>query len=186
MRRSAQSIALLVALALALLVPTASSAGAQPGPFHVIANMTLAYSGTTDVAGTVKADIHAPANWANVPGYCSFDASDEGDFKASRAVIERVWLWPWLDDSIGKWANWAFVWGNECLYSASQAPICRDIAWAFIDYIEPTLTDIQITCWWDGGIRPPNDETCDVCNGPTAHLDWYPVVRGSLVVMMNE
>ena len=72
------------------------------------------------------------------------------------------------------------------MYFASEAPICTDVAWAFIDYTNPTLTDIQISCWWDDGIRPPNDETWAVCDGPTAHQIWYPVVSGSLLVTMKQ
>jgi hypothetical protein len=148
--------------------------------------MTLASPDGADVIGTVKADIHQPSGWADIPGFYSFDGSRSNPLRAARAVIERVYFWPWLDESNGEWANWAFVWGNQCMYFAFEAPVCTDVAWAFIDYRNPTLTDIQISCGWEDGIRPPGDETWEVCNGPTAHQVWYPVVGGSLVVSMKQ
>lgn len=168
-----------VALALVLLVPTASTVGVQPGSGRVIANMAMAAEGSTDVIGWGKADIRQPTSWADPPGYYAFDAVNGTKF---RSIVERVWFWPWQDEQ-GDMANWAFVWAYECPFHADGAPTCTDVAWAFVDYVKPALTDFQITCWWDGGVRPEG-ETWEICDAENAHQDRTYVVGGELVVQL--
>jgi hypothetical protein len=182
MSRFMRLVVLLIALTLVGLAPAASTAGVQPGGDRVIANMAMAVEGTTDIIGRGKADIRQPTSYTDPPGYFSFDAVNGTKF---RSIVERVYFWPWSDEQ-GNRANWAFVWAYECPFHVGGPPTCTDVAWAFVDYADPSLTDFQITCWWDDGMRPPGETWQEICDAPNAHKDWTQVVAGSLVVLMSE
>ncbi len=184
-------IAVTLASVLVLLAPATSLANIAPGQqSRVIANLRMAPSGTTDVVGSVTADVHAPANWADAPGSYSFDGTGSGvyaDLKHARGVIQRASFWPWVDDAKGAKANFAFLEGVQCLYFASQEPYCVDASWAFIDYFDPKIPDVQVSCWWTDGVRPAGLtgwDTCEPSLSPTTHQDWYDVVSGSLQVFL--
>jgi hypothetical protein len=181
-----------ILFALALIVPlTVSSVAAAPRVGHqsrVIANIVMAPYGTTDAVGRVTADIHAPADSADVPGAYSFDGNAANDLKHAQGVVQRASFWPWVNDVTGAKANFAFIEGVQCLYWASRDPYCTDASWAFIDYQDPKIPDVQVSCWWTDGVRPApatgDWTTCDSGFTPTAHQDWYEVVKGSLVVRL--
>jgi hypothetical protein len=169
---------------------TVSSVAAAPGAgqqSRVIANIVMAPSGTTDAVGRVIADVHAPANSADVPGDYSFDGNAANDLKHARGVVQRAFFWLWQPGTPAE-ANFAFIEGVQCLYWASQDPSCTDASWAFIDYRDPGIPDVQVSCWWDDGVRPAawagTWNSCDSRFTPTAHQDWYDVVQGSLVVQL--
>ena len=180
-------VAILSTLALIASLTVSSVAATPPrGQSRVIANIVMAPYGTTDAVGRVTADVHAPANSADVPGDYSFDGNAANDLKHARGVVQRASFWPWVNDVTGAKANFAFIEGVQCLYWASQDPKCTDASWAFIDYLDPRIPDVQVSCWWDGGVRPAEWtgtwNSCDSRFTPTAHQDWYDVVQGSLVV----
>jgi hypothetical protein len=181
MARVVRPIVLVLALALVGLASAASAAGAQPTGNRVIMDAAMAPLGTTDSIGWGHADIREPGSWAEPPGTYSFDAVNGMKF---RNVLERVFFWPWWDEQ-GNRANWAFVWGHNCAFAVDGPPVCGDVAWGFVDYADPGLKDFQITCWWDGGVRPAGD-TWDICDAPNAHQEWTQVVRGSLIVKMSK
>jgi hypothetical protein len=177
--------------ALALIIPlTVSSVAAAPAvgrQSRVIANIVMAPFGTTDAVGRVTADVHAPANSADVPGDYSFDGNAANDLKHARGVVQHAYFWLWNPGAPTE-ANFAFIEGVQCLYWASRDPSCTDASWAFIDYRDPKIPDVQVSCWWDGGVRPADWSgtwnSCDSGFTPTAHQDWYEVVKGSLVVRL--
>jgi len=181
-------LAALVGLALVILLPSASAAVAASAPNRLLANADIAPYGTTDVLGTVTADIRGVPD-SEVPGFYAFDGASGNNLKHARTVIERVTFWPWYNDLIGQWANFAFVEGAQCMYFSTRAPLCTDASWAFIDYRNPKVKDVHVSCWWDNGIRPApatgNWNTCDSRSYPSAHQDWHEVVRGSLSVKMG-
>jgi hypothetical protein len=179
--RPARVIALLAALVLVMIVPSASTAGVPPGGDRVLMHAAMAVQGTTGVIGWGSADIHQPASWADPPGTYSFDGTNGWRF---RNVIERVDFWPWWDLQ-GNRANWAFAWGYDCAFRPDGYPVCQDANWAFVDYANPALKDFSIVCWWDGGVRPPGN-TWEICDAANAHQDYTQVVSGSLVVLMSE
>lgn len=181
MARFARPIMLLVVLALVALLPVASAAGAQTTGNRVVMEAALAPWDSTDVIGWGYADIREGTSWAYPPGTYSFDGVDGTKF---RNLIERIAFWPWWDEA-GNQASWAFVWGYNCAFNSDGPPVCGDVAWAFVDYANPSLKDFQITCWWDGGVRPAGD-TWDICDAPNAHQIWTQVVKGSLVVQMTK
>jgi hypothetical protein len=182
MPRPVRVIALLSALALIMLVPSASTAGVPPSGNRVLMQAAFAPWDTTDIIGWGKADIRQPVSWADPPGTYSFDAANGTRF---RNLIERVDFWPWWDEQ-GNRANWAFVWGYNCPFTVDGPPACTDVNWAFVDYADPALRDFSIACWFDGGVRPPGDTWEDICDASIAHQDWTQVVSGSLVVLMSE
>jgi len=177
--------------ALALIVPlTVSSVAAAPAvgrQSRVMANIVMAPYGTTDAVGRAAADIHAPAFSADVPGDYSFDGNATNDLKHARGIVQHAYFWLWNPGAPNE-ANFAFIEGVQCLYWASRDPYCTDASWAFIDYRDPKIPDVQVSCWWDGGVRPADWSgtwnSCDSGFTPTAHQDWYEVVKGSLVVRL--
>ena len=171
---------LLAAVALSTLAVTGSTAGAQGGAERVSLNASMALEGSTEVIGWGKADIRAPSSWADPPGSYTFNAVNGTNF---RNLVERVWFWPWWDEQ-GNRANWAFVWAYNCAFSGDGPPVCGDVAFGFVDYADPALADFLITCWWDGGVRPPGDDTWAICDAPNAHQNRAYVVDGMLRVQM--
>jgi hypothetical protein len=180
-------LAALVGLALVVLLPSASVAVTASASSRVLAKADIAPFGTTNVLGTITADIRAvPAS--EVPGFYSFDGASTNTLKHARTVIERVSFWPWNDGANG-WANFAFVEGAQCMYFSARAPLCTDASWAFIDYRNPAIKDVEVSCWWDNGIRPApvtgDWKTCDSTSTSSAHQDWNQVIRGSLLVILG-
>jgi hypothetical protein len=180
MPRPMRAIALVAALALVILVPAGSIAGAQPSGGRVVVNAAMAPWGTTDSVGWATANIHQPTSWADPPGTYSFNGVSG---TKHRNLIERVQFWPWTDEQ-GNHANWAFVLGYTCPFSTDGPPVCRQVAWAFVDYANTALRDFSIVCWTEDGIRPPGDTWTEVCDAPGVHQDWTQVVNGSIVVLL--
>jgi len=179
-------VAILSTLALIASLTVSSVAATPPrGQSRVIANIVMAPYGTKDAVGRVKADIHAPASSADVPGDYSFDGNAANDLKHARGVVQHAYFWLWNPGTPTE-ANFAFIEGVQCLYWASRDPSCTDASWAFIDYRDPRIPDVQVSCWWTDGVRPADWagtwNSCDSDYTPTAHQDWYDVVQVSLVV----
>ena len=191
--------AVVIALVLVLLLPSASAAVSPSRQSRVIGDFAIALAGETAAVGRVKLDVHSVSQDADIPGAYSFDGNGTGPYAYlvhARGLIQHASFWYWNEQG---GARFAFVEGVQCLYLTSEPPVCMDASWALIDYVDPKVPDQHVSCSWDGGVRPTYGnqgaldgevlvgfETCQPEYNSTTHQGWYDVVGGSLVVTLAK